>query len=156
MDDTATAEFVDSYVAGKCEWGPAELYWAAQPFDITWVLVSLVINHSCMAVTGVLPNYQSGHHHELKNICAGYIALEQLKDPMILYAHGGLLNQHKIGQRTHFVPIHQPRTIELAFKFDECTIAQYANVRDIKQVSDLLHTSQISESAVEAIFALVQ
>jgi hypothetical protein len=153
LDDTATAEFVDSYVAGKRESGPAELHWAAQQFNTTWVLVSRVNNYSCMAVTGVFPNYQSGSNNELKYICAGYIALEQLQDPMILYAHGGLLNPHIIGQLTHYAPIHQPRTIELRFKFDECTIAQYADVRDIEQVSDLQHTSQLSESEVEASFA---
>jgi hypothetical protein len=47
-DDIATAEFTDKYIAEKFESGCAELHWAAQHFNTTWILVSRVINHSSL------------------------------------------------------------------------------------------------------------
>jgi hypothetical protein len=75
-----------------------------------------------MAVTGVFVNFESGQNNQIQIICGGPIDLAQLKDPMILYSHGGLLNQHIIGQLTHFVPVQQTQTINLLFKFDQCTV----------------------------------
>jgi hypothetical protein len=68
FDDTATAEFTDKYIAGQFESGCAELHWAAQRpqhFNTTWILVSRVNHHSCMAVTGIFINFESGQNNQI-------------------------------------------------------------------------------------------
>jgi hypothetical protein len=47
---------------------------------------------------------------------------------MILFSHGGLLNQHIIGQLTHFAPVQQTQTINLLFKFDKCSVEATSHV----------------------------
>ncbi len=59
------------------------------------------------AVTAIFPCYENCQHdNELAVVKAGVITIEQLKKPMVLFSHGGLIDPYVMGQQlTHFAPV---------------------------------------------------
>ncbi len=54
---------------------------------------------------------------------AGALTLDQLKTPMLVFSHGGILNPHVMGQQlTHFAPVTVPDQISDKDMLNQCCI----------------------------------
>ncbi len=78
-----------------------------------YIGVSSVEGEACFAVTGLFPCHEECQPYtNLVFVKSGALILDQLKTPMLVFSHGGIVNPHVMGrQMTHFAPVTVPDQI---------------------------------------------
>ena len=147
------SKFITEYNDGIYQSGVTELLYAAKRDQRDYIVVSSVDGETWCAVTAIFPCYENCQHDkEPAVVKAGVITIEQLKSPMILFSHGGLINPHVLGrQLTHFAPVTVADKIQNKDLLDQCCIHLSPDVDFNKENSSLCHSMNLTTLNIEKL-----